>query len=125
MGKVLLFLSLACLLILSFGTALVPNNAAFWLASGSSLYQHVREGLAIILLLQLGTRPPRHVWFRMLSGVVAVAAGVWAVKATYDYQMLYLDTMAFLGAAAAIGVTALERKPRAAGITASKKRAIA
>lgn len=110
MGKMLLLFSLVCLAILYFGTAFFGQSPAFWLASSASSYQHVREMLALVLVLQLTTRPPRHIWFRILSGTVALAVGTWAIEATYSNQMMFLDTLCFVGAAIAIGVTALERK---------------
>jgi len=110
MGKMLLLLSLACLVTLYIGTAFFSQNPSFWLASGAASYQHVREVLALVMILQLTTRPPRHVWFRVLSGTAAIVIGAWAIKATYSNQMLFLDTLCFVGAAVAVGVTSLERK---------------
>jgi hypothetical protein len=112
MGKLLLLLSFMCLVFLGFGVVLYPQNSVFWLASGSSMYQHVRELLALVLVVQLVTRPPRHVWVRLLSGAIAVTTGIWAIEATYASQMPLLDSLSFLGASIAIGVTALERKPK-------------
>lgn len=110
MRKLLLLLSLGVLVFLSVATTLFPQNTIFWLASSASMYQHLRELLAFVLVLQLATRPPRHVWARILSGAIALAVGVWVVEATYAYQMLGLDSLSLLGASIAIGVTALERK---------------
>ncbi|HUD10745.1 MAG TPA: hypothetical protein VMR28_03690, partial [Candidatus Saccharimonadales bacterium] len=64
MGKLLLILALFALIILSIGTFLFPQNPDFWLASGASMYQYIRGLLALIVVLQLTTRPPRHVWLR-------------------------------------------------------------
>jgi len=110
MGKLLLFLSLGILVFLSVSAALFPQNLMFLFASASSTYQHIRELLAFVLILQLVTRPPRHAWIRVLSGTIALAAGIWAIDATYIGQMLLLDSLAFLGASIAIGVAALERR---------------
>lgn len=82
----------------------------FLFASTSSTYQNVREVLAFVLIMQLVTRPPRHAWIRVLSGSIALAAVIWTIDATYTGQMLPLDSLAFLGASIAIGVTALERR---------------
>ena len=125
MGKMLLLLSLVCLVILFIGSGMFPQNPDFWLASGASTYQHIRELLAIVLTLQLITRPPRHVWFRMLSGAIAVTVGVWSIEATYAYHMLPLDTLCFIGVAVAIGITALERKAAILGVLLSNKNAFA
>jgi hypothetical protein len=125
MGKMLLLLSLVCLAILSIGTGLFPQNPDFWLASGASTYQHIRELLAVVLTLQLITRPPRHIWLRMLSGAVAVTVGVWSIEATYANHMLLFDTLCFLSASVAIGVTALERKAATLGVLSSNKKAFA
>ena len=110
MGKLLLFMSFVILVFLSGSVALFPQNPMFLLASTSSIYQHVRELLSFILLLQLVTRPPRHVWIRVLSGTIALASGIWTIDATYLGQILPLDSLAFLGASIAIGVTALEHR---------------
>lgn len=110
MGKTLLLLSLVVLTVLFLGTSLAPQDPAFWLASSVPTYQHIREVLALVLMLQLITRPPRHVWFRMLAGAIAVAVGSWSIEATYSYSMQLLDTLCFIGAAVAIGITALERR---------------
>ena len=110
MGKLLLLLSFGILMFLSVSAALFPQSIMFLFASTSSTYQHVRELLAFVLMLQLVTRPPRHVWIRVLSGTIALAAGFWTIDAMYIGQMLLLDSLAFLGASIAIGVAALERR---------------
>jgi hypothetical protein len=97
MGKVLLLLSLLALLFVGIGTALMPNNPMLWLASGAPVYQYARIALAVILLIQFTTNPPRHLWFRLLAGIVALVIGGWATQQTYDYHMQFLDTFAFLG----------------------------
>jgi hypothetical protein len=127
MGKMLLLFSLVCLTILYIGTAFFPQNPSFWLASGASMYQQVREILAFVLILQLTTRPPRHIWFRVLSGAVAVVIGAWSIEATYSNQMLFLDTLCFVGGAVAVGVATLERKTNAslAIMPSSNKKALA
>jgi hypothetical protein len=110
MGKLLQFLSIAILGLLAVGTATVPDNSAFWLASAYPSYNVMRLVLGIILCLQLFTIPPRHLWFRMFAGFVSVSTMVWAVYETYQYQMLAQDTLAFFAASIAVGVTALEYK---------------
>jgi hypothetical protein len=108
MGRLLLVLSLISLIILSLGTGYASNNEMFWLASSSLGYQNVREVLMLILALQIATRPPRHLWLRALAGSLAIIVSAWALQETYAYHMQILDTMAFLAAGIATGVTALE-----------------
>ena len=108
MGKLLLLLSCSCLLLLLFGTAAFPDSPGFWLASAAPSYEHVRSLLAFVLLVQLVTRPPRHLAFRVACGIVAAAVATWAIQETYAAQMLLLDSLSLLAAATAIGVTALE-----------------
>jgi len=89
---------------------MAPQSSAFWLASGTTMYQHIREVLMLVLILQLVTQPPRHVWLRLLSGAIAGAVGVWSVEAIFAGNMLFLDSLCFMAASLAIMVTALERK---------------
>ncbi len=111
MSKLLLLLSFLSLVILALGTAFLHNNTIFWLASGSPVYQYVREILATVLFVQLITHPPRHIVFRLLAGLTAMLVGGWALAATYNGSMPFLDTLSLLASASAIGVTALEVKP--------------
>ena len=67
--------------------------------------------------MQLTTSPPRHMWFRVISGAIAIAVGAWAIEATYYNQMLSLDTLSFLGTSVAIGVSALEHKANILNLT--------
>ncbi len=109
MGKILLFLSLLSLIIVGVGTTVAPDNSMFWLATNSSTFQHVRILVGAMLAIQLVTRPPRHVWFRIFAGSVAVFTGIWAVQQSYNYHMQLLDTLAFMSAACGVFATALER----------------
>ena len=109
MGKVLLFLSLLSLIVVGVGTTVAPNNPLFWLASNNAAFQHVRILVGLLLAIQLVTRPPRHVWFRIMAGSIAVFTGIWAVQQTYNYHMQLLDSLAFLSAACGVFATALER----------------
>jgi hypothetical protein len=111
MGKLLLLLSLLSLLFLAVGTLISPNSASFWLATNSLHFQFIRVILASVLFLQFITHPPRHVLFRYLTGVLATVVGLWTIQATYSYQMQLADTLAFLGASLAIGITAIEYAP--------------
>ena len=109
MSKTLLFFCLAMLAFLGIGVAVAPNSSLFLLATDGSGLQHVRIVIGTILAIQLVTRPPRHVWFRILAGAVAVTTGVWAIQETYSYNLQLLDSLAFLGASFAIFATAMER----------------
>lgn len=111
MSKLLLSLSFASLLLLIAGTSLLPNNPVFWLATGGDTYQYMREAMAAVLMLQLFTEPPRNNVFRGVSGILAVGVTGWVLGATYSNHMLFLDSMSFLAAAFAIGLTSLELRP--------------
>jgi len=108
MGKLLLLLAFVCLTSLTIGTALFPQSAAFWLASGGIGYTLVRTALGAVLLVQFFTDPPRHVYFRILAGLLATAVGGWALSATFSNEMELLDSLSLLASAAAIGCAALE-----------------
>jgi hypothetical protein len=109
MGKLLLFLSLVCIAFVGVGTFMSPNGDLFLMASGAENYQRIRIIVGIIVAIQLLTRPPRHVWFRVIAGSFAALTGFWAVQQTYDFHMQVLDALAFLGASFAVFATALER----------------
>ena len=108
MAKILLFLSFSVMLMLILVTAFAPNNSILYLAGSSNNLQYIREFLASVLLLQLVTRPPRHLIFRLLSGFIALSVGVWVIDSTYAGSMLFLDSLSLLAAATSIGVAALE-----------------
>lgn len=110
MGKLLQILALLGLLLLSLGTSRFSQFPAFWLASGASLFQYIRELLIVILTVQIVTQPPRHMIVRVVAAFVALTIGTWAIKSTFTYGMQPLDTLGFIGATLAIGVTALERR---------------
>ena len=78
MGRLSSCFHVASLVFLIAGTTKYPNQAMFWLASGSSTYQYIREILAGILITQIITRPPRKIWFRLLAGSLAVSIAAWA-----------------------------------------------
>jgi hypothetical protein len=108
MGKLLLLLSFLSLLTLILGVTFLPNNQIFIMASGSVYYKYVCEVLAGILFIQLITHPPRHLVFRVLSGMIALGIGTWVIVEAYYGIMPFLDTFSLLASAAAIGITALE-----------------
>lgn len=95
--------------ILSVGTTTAPDNSAFWLASGATLYQVVRDGLAVILIIQLLSTPPRQVWFRILTGAISIGTFIWVIYESYMFRMFALDGLAFMTAAISIAITSLER----------------
>jgi hypothetical protein len=110
MGKTLLLISFLCLGFVSIGTSIFPQNPMFWLASAAPSYQYLRELLVFVLVIQLTTSPPRHMWFRIISGAVALVLAIWCVRQTYDNQMQLLDSLSLLGTSIAIGISAIERK---------------
>ena len=112
MSKILLFLSFLSLVILAFGTAFMQNNTMFWLADSGLSYKIIIEVMATILFIQIVTHPPRHIFFRILAGLVSLLVGTWTIMTTYSGTMPLLDSLSLLASATAIGVTALEAKPR-------------
>lgn len=108
MNKILLLLSAICLVLLTVGTTLFPNYPVFWLASNASIYEYARIALSLVLIGQFITRPPRHLFFRLIAGLLAVFVGVWVVEATYYSHMMFLDSVSLMATAFAIAITALE-----------------
>ena len=109
MSKLVLLLSFLVLVITGAGVAFAPDNPLFWLASNGPTFQYMRIVTGSLLAIQLVTRPPRHVWFRVLAGTVSACTAFWAIGQTYAYHMQLLDTLAFLGGSFTIAATALER----------------
>jgi len=109
MGKILLFLSLASIVFLGYGVHTAPYSELFLLASNANNVQHVRILVGIILAIQLVTRPPRHIWFRIVAGSIAVFTGFWTIAMSYTYHLQLLDMFAFMAAACAMFATSLER----------------
>lgn len=110
MGKLLTFLSIVILTMMSVGAITQPQNTVFWLASVTQSYQYVREILIAILVIQFVTRPPRLVWFRLLSGGISTITVLWVIQQTISYQMQLFDTLALTSASIAIIITSLERR---------------
>jgi hypothetical protein len=128
MGKILQLLSISSLALLTIGTALYPQNALFWMASGAPAFQQIRILLIVLLMIQLVTLPPRHVWFRLTVSAAASITTVWVILATNSFHMELLDSLVFLGAAFTAFATALERgsyAPRVVSILHNHNRAIA
>ena len=111
MSKILLALSFLSLILLILCAAFIPGSELFAFASTSLGLQIAREILSGILFVQILTHPPRNIYFRILAGIISVGIGSWAVYSTFMGRMLFLDTFSMLGAAFAIGITALEYQP--------------
>lgn len=120
--KLLQLLSLLCIMIITAGTLLAPNDPAFWLATNNKVYQLTGLGLGAVLLVQFFTQPPRQVWFRLLAGALAVGTAVWVVAEVFAYRMGILDMLAFLSAACTILATSLERRPEESLVPQSSTR---
>lgn len=110
MGKFIALITTVCLFGLSLGAHYAPNDPTFWLVSGSPLYMALRLVLALVIIAQLVTKPPRKLWFRLLAGSLALTVAVWTVMETYNYQMMATDTLLFMMASISVGLTALEGK---------------
>ena len=108
MKKFLLLLSVTCLCLLSLGTFLKLENVIFWLASDAAPYQYIRLFLALILVSLLFTAPPRHLWFRLFIGTVALTISAWAIQSSFSYSMQLVDTLCFLSASLAIAAGTFE-----------------
>lgn len=118
MGRLIMLMSLVAIVILSLGTMLVPQYPAFWLASSSMAIDNIRQILGLLLVVHLVTRPPRHIWLRVVSGSVASLIGIWTLQQTWAYHLELLDSLSFLSASLAIVIAALERKPAPRKVTA-------
>jgi hypothetical protein len=103
-----LWFSLVVLLSMGIGSYYAPDGSFFWLASTDIGAQMVRMGLILIISVQLFTEPPRHMAIRLLTGATALAAAVWAVHVSTFMNTPIFDTVVWLQAAIALGVSALE-----------------
>jgi hypothetical protein len=117
MGKFILFMSFLILGILVTLSFLVPNTAAMWLASTASSYNLVRISLMIIVLGLLVTNPPRNTYFRYFVGLITVTLSIWAIAATYQNDMQFLDTISILATGISMGIVVLEYGPAEADNT--------
>ncbi len=108
MGRTLMFLSFLSIVITAVGAAFFGDSPLFWLVNDSNVYQAIRGLLASFMFLLLVTRPPRHIVFRVLSGMVGLVIVVWAIKSTLTNAMPILDSLCMLASALAIWVAALE-----------------
>ena len=110
MSKLLIVMSFMSLVILAIGTAFMPHDPIFMLASNSSSYEYLREALASILFVQLVTHPPRNIIFRLLAGIMSLSVVAWVAYAVFTVTIAPLDMLSLTAVAIAIGVTALEIK---------------
>jgi hypothetical protein len=108
MSKLLIVMAFMSMVILAVGTAFMPHDPIFMLASNSSSYEHLREVLASVLFIQLLTHPPRNIIFRLLAGTISLSVVVWAAYAVFTVTIAPLDMLSLATVAIAIGVTALE-----------------
>jgi hypothetical protein len=107
-SKSLIFLFIVGLIFMLMGSDHYQNSPMFLFATSSSVFQHVREIIAGTLFLQLITRPPRHMVFRALTGLISLITATWTIYETVNAHMLPLDSLLFFGAAVVIGTVALE-----------------
>jgi len=108
MNRLLLFLSFISLMFLVIGTAFFSSDPVFWIAASGVQYQVIRLSLAFVLWVQLATRPPRNMFFRLLAGLISLGVGSWTITATAGNHMPFLDSLSLLSSAIAVGLTALE-----------------
>ncbi len=121
MRKPLLMVWLLSLILLSIGTAVMPNNPIFWLASSSSEIVYLRVFLSILLFIQLVTEPPRNIWFRLFAGSTAASVGLWSLTGLFGFNIQLLDALAFLGSSFAIAITAMEYDTALDGATSTSE----
>ena len=109
MGKSVLVLSFVGISLLFVLGITHPDTPAMWLASSSESYTYLRFGMMIALLTLLFTNPPRNVILRTIVGFFAVGMAYWALSATYQNTMMFLDTMAILQFSISAVIAVLER----------------
>lgn len=109
MSKVVLFFSIVSLSVLLFFGLVDPNSPVVWMASTSDSFAILRGALIIILIGLVVTNPPRNFYLRTFVGIVSVGLATWALNATYNNQMSFLDTLALLQFSISAGLAALER----------------
>jgi hypothetical protein len=108
MGKVLAILALLGLTAFYLLTLKYPNNTFLLFSNGTQLYQNMRELLCIALFLQVITKPPRHVIFRIATSLLSVGVLYWLVNEIIVGTMLPFDVLIFLAAGISIGIISLE-----------------
>lgn len=111
MSKLILFLTFLVLTILLAGGLIAPNDPTMWLASSATGYMALRAILMVVIVALLITNPPRNKVFRAFVGFLATGLFVWAVTATYQNHMQFLDSASILAAAISMGIVALEFQP--------------
>lgn len=85
-----------------------PNNPAMWLASTTGAFALLRLALIGVLVALIVTNPPRNVYLRIFVGIVSTTIAAWAIVATYQNAMKFLDTFALLAFSITSGLIALE-----------------
>ena len=108
MRKFNLWFALLALITLGIGSYVSPYEGIFWLASPDLGAQIIRGSLAILIIIQLITEPPRHMLIRAITGLVSIATAMWAVYTTTMMSTPLFDTILYIQAAIALGITALE-----------------
>lgn len=109
MSKIVLFFSIVSLSILLFFGLVDPNNPVMWMASTTETYTYIRVALIAILIGLVLTNPPRNIHFRAFVGIVSISVTSWALNATYNNEMAFLDTLALLQFSISAGLVVLER----------------
>lgn len=109
MGKVILFLSAVGMSLLFICGIFFPDSPIMWLADTSPLFAALRAVLIVVLVGLLVTTPPRNVYFRTLVGMATLGVMAWIIPATYNNQMLWIDSLSLMSASLAAFIAALER----------------
>lgn len=108
MGRIIIFMSMASLLLLLVGSHLMPNNPAMWLAGTTPVYLLLRGLLIVPLGILLITKPPRHISLRVLLSLVAAGVLLAVLWFTYTNKLSALDTLSFAAAGISMAIAALE-----------------
>lgn len=109
MGKSVLYLSFAAITFLFCASIIIPASSVMWLASTSFGAELLRLGMMGTLAALIITDPPRSIYLRTIVGFMAIGLAYWAIGATYQNNMRFLDTMAILQFSISAGIVALER----------------
>ena len=112
MRKFLLWSTLVGLITLGIGSHLQPDQGLFWLSNPDLSTQIVRGVLAVFIIIQLATEPPRHLLIRISTGMTALVAAFWSFYSLTLMSTPIFDFMMFMTSAIALGVAALELTPK-------------
>ena len=108
MSKLVLVLSLLCLIILIAGSLIMPNDPIMWLAATSSGFIFLRLAVCAALIAFLVTNPPRSLLLRYVIGLFASCLVMGTMILTYENIMKWLDSLSLAAAGTALGIMALE-----------------